>query len=400
MATKPIIPMKLYHILLTLTLAASALTAQAQTDNVTRSKSAATTAKPAPKPSAKSPTRTTAKPDSKPAGKTPTAESTGLNFTVTGPNTCAVDECPEETGGNIIIPKAVIINGKVYNVTEIGKSAFSDCAELKSVEIPSSVTTIGQEAFSLCSKLVYINIPASVTEIGGRAFSHCESLRSITLPQGLQTIHDALFSCCKELTSIEIPSSVTEIEGSPFSGSGITTLNIPASVTKMCTEGHEVMFFGVNLATINVDKDNPQYCSIDGVLFDKSMTRLILYPCNKPGSSYIVRDGVNTIGPSAFMNSNLISINLPNSVINIGALGLDCKNLKSVNIPSGVTFIGDGALVGCKNISSINCLATYPPTLGNNVSIPNAITIHVPRGSGDAYRNAEFWSKHTIVDDL
>ena len=72
--------------------------------------------------------------------------------------------------GSVVIPSVVIYNGKNYNVTSIGYSAFSGYSDLTSVTIPESVTSIGDWAFSACSSLTEITISESVTSIGRSAF--------------------------------------------------------------------------------------------------------------------------------------------------------------------------------------------------------------------------------------
>ena len=67
----------------------------------------------------------------------------------------------KEYKGNIVIPERVIN----YEVTGIGKNAFSNCKELTSVTLPTTVTTIEEDAFSGCSGLSSINIPDGVTSI-------------------------------------------------------------------------------------------------------------------------------------------------------------------------------------------------------------------------------------------
>lgn len=55
--------------------------------------------------------------------------------------------------GSIVIPSNVTYNGTEYSVTGIDRYAFSDCAGLTSITIPSSVTSIGEKAFSACDGL-------------------------------------------------------------------------------------------------------------------------------------------------------------------------------------------------------------------------------------------------------
>ena len=74
------------------------------------------------------------------------------------------------------IPASVTYSGKTYSVTSIGGYAFSDCAGLTSVTIPSSVTSIGERAFYRCYNLTSITIPSSVTSIGSQAFDETQYL--------------------------------------------------------------------------------------------------------------------------------------------------------------------------------------------------------------------------------
>ena len=65
--------------------------------------------------------------------------------------------------GDIIIPESITVNNVDYSVISIGAYAFSDCTDLKTIELPSSVTSIGDYAFDGCSGLTSIFIPASVS---------------------------------------------------------------------------------------------------------------------------------------------------------------------------------------------------------------------------------------------
>jgi len=44
-----------------------------------------------------------------------------------------------------------------------------------------------------------------------------------------------------------------------------------------------------------VNSNHPLYCSVDGVIFSKDKTELVLYPSNKEGAKYIVPNSVKTI---------------------------------------------------------------------------------------------------------
>ena len=113
--------------------------------------------------------------------------------------------------GHIIIPAKFIYKGLTYSVTSIGVSAFSNCTELTSIDIPDGVTEIWGYAFSNCSGLTSIDIPNSVTSIGDWAFSACIKLTSVEIPNSVTSIGNSTFNSCDGLTSVEIPNSVTSI---------------------------------------------------------------------------------------------------------------------------------------------------------------------------------------------
>ena len=119
--------------------------------------------------------------------------------------------------------------------------------------------------------------------------------------------------------------------------------------------GNRALSYCQSLTSINVDKDNSKYYSIDGNLFNKDKLILIQYALGKTEKSYIVPNGVTSIGAGAFEYcEHLTSIEIPNSVTSIGADAFGyCKNLTSIKIPTSVTSIGDYAFEYCKNLTSI-----------------------------------------------
>lgn len=186
-------------------------------------------------------------------------------------------------------------------VTKIGNDAFSGCKELTEVIIPSCVTEVGDWAFHECHNLVKAVIPNSITKISEGMFSGCHGLKSITIPNSVISIKRDAFSICTELRSITIPDSVTSIEFDAFGN---------------CDK----------LEKINVSKNNSSYSSINGVLFDKSKTELIAYPCGGE-KDYVIPDGVTNINDYAFEGCyDLMTITIPNSVIYIGWRAFDNFN--------------------------------------------------------------------------
>lgn len=120
--------------------------------------------------------------------------------------------------------------------------------------------------------------------------------------------------------------------------SSLKELQIPVTITRL-----EWCFYDcLNLEAINVDEANPEFCSIDGVLFSKDRKVLIAYP-NAHEKEYYVPDGVVEIGHFAFKTCrNVEIIHLPKSVLKIGHNAFyQCDNLKKVYLPDDIKEIGD-----------------------------------------------------------
>ena len=115
-------------------------------------------------------------------------------------------------------------------LTEIGKNALNSSRFMNSFNIPNTVEIINSGAFMDIEKVKSITMPNSVTTIGGSIFSECTELSSITLSENISEISSQMFYNCKALKNITIPASVKTIAREAFYYSGLTSLNVPATV--------------------------------------------------------------------------------------------------------------------------------------------------------------------------
>ena len=116
--------------------------------------------------------------------------------------------------GDIKIASYITVNKVEYSVTSIGKWAFYNCTDLKSVTIPNSVTSIGDYVLNCCDGIkntiivndlfVYLpktytghySIPENITKIIGGAFDDCSGLTSVTIPNSVTSIGSHAFRNC------------------------------------------------------------------------------------------------------------------------------------------------------------------------------------------------------------
>jgi hypothetical protein len=240
--------------------------------------------------------------------------------------------------------------GSVLVVYPSGKTGF--------YTIPNSVTSIGDGAFYGCTSLTSVTIPNSVTSIGGYTFYGCTGLTSVTIPNSVTSIWERAFYGCSGLTSVTIPNSVTSIWERAFYGcSGLTSVTIPNRVTSI---GYDAFSGCTGLKSVNVDANNPVYASVDGVLFNKNGSVLVVYPAGKTGF-YTIPNSVTIIGSYAFYGcTGLTSVTIPNSVTSIWERAFyGCTGLTSVTIPNRVTSIGGYTFYGCTGLTNV--------TIGNSV---------------------------------
>lgn len=264
-------------------------------------------------------------------------------------------------------------------ITSFGLT-YADCSagcnSLESITLPPSITKIKNGAFCACVALKSIEIPASVKTIEDEAFANCLSLQEITLQEGLEVIKNKAFSRCQSLSSISIPASVTSLED---------------NLWNECWSLHN--FY--------VDASNPNFKTIDGVLFSKDEKALISFPTGREGT-YNIPTGTETVGSYCFYTSKLENIVIPESVISFGenALGL-MDYLIEFTIPSTVKSIGQRLFHSCLNLKSVVLLdniSTIPEGMFenclslNNVKFPDELT-SIDKG---AFFNCGYLTEITI----
>ncbi|MBR5168627.1 MAG: leucine-rich repeat domain-containing protein [Salinivirgaceae bacterium] len=274
---------------------------------------------------------------------------------VTYPNTLggtyAYNEYTKPTG-SVAIPESVTYEGVNYSVTRIGKSAFRKCDYLTSINIPSTVTSIGYEAFKGCTNLSIVTISNSIIEIGIDEFSDCKKLNynkydkayylgndenpyialikvesteitSCDINDNCFVIGDNAFKDCSGLTSITIPNTVKRIGNLAFYNCcNLTSATIPSTISSVGTFAFQ-------------DCNNLDYNTYNNAYYlgNGDCSYVILIAAKRDDiESCIIHSNCRAVYSRAFFN---------------------CTNLKSVSIPNSVVEIGDDAFYNCGALEKV-----------------------------------------------
>jgi len=303
---------------------------------------------------------------------------------------------------------------------------WNDCYALNEIIVPDSVTSIGDGALDFMYSLNKIHIPVNCknmsdlnfesaasdlticcpstdsyaktyAEAKGIRFEQCNGQHSIPIPFGY-TVANGKTTITRYTGSdanVVIPSTiagypVTEIaDNTFFSNSSLKSIYIPESVTSI---GPYAFIYSNEITDMRVAPDNPNYCSVGGVIFNKAKTTLVSYPPKKPGTSYKIPDGVTVIEARAFEAAVLLTaIEIPESVRNIRHYAFTgCASLTTITIPEGVTAIGAQAFENCTSLVKL-VMPISVTSIGTNFSgsgfrddlFPSTplVSIHGYRGS-------------------
>lgn len=217
---------------------------------------------------------------------------------------------------------------------------YSDILELS---LPEGLTSISDEAFCWCRSLQSVTIPDSVTSIGSSAFGSCDAVKELTIGNQVKTIGEGAFHEC-QMSRLSIPASVSSIGVGAFSED-------------------------MSLTEIQVDPDNANYCSVDGMLLDKSQTNLLV--AEKDRTFFTIPSSVTSIDSEAFSGCDkLVSITIPDSVVKIGSYAfVGCQSLTNIDLPANLTAIEWAAFDYCISLS--------------NITIPSGVTVIEDRAFQD-----------------
>lgn len=220
-------------------------------------------------------------------------------------------------------------------VTEIGKYSFYKVQKLQMLQLPSSVQKVDESAFELIRSLKILQLNEGLKIIENRAF-YSTGINNIQLPQSVTKIGEYVFSQCSSLSNVEGFERLTNIPKGIFEGCPIKSFDFSNAVQIGIAAFRNTQLQEIDTLTEKLTK-------IDVSAFSQCK---VLKTVNIPNS-------VKEIGSSAFEGTAIEKIVIPNSVITLGwGAFSECKDLYDVELPNNQLSLKN-TFIGCVGLKSI-----------------------------------------------
>lgn len=249
------------------------------------------------------------------------------------------------------------------SVTTIGDASFYGCEYLVKInlyscannDVAGKLTSIGKFAFALCVRMTSMVDVSGLSEISDSAFANCSLLGELTLGEQLTSVGENAFVNCVSLTKVSLPSSVQTVSNYAFANSGITSLNIPTSLSSW---GKGVVKGCEKLSAITGGNNNYVVDSNNGTLIcDGTLLLYVTTQSNEQVDSFTLPQGVTSIAPYAFYgNKTIKSLDVSDGAPTLSSLEglLELQNLTVSDLDSANPYLAYwfGANTAQKNGSS------------------------------------------------
>lgn len=193
--------------------------------------------------------------------------------------------------------------------------------------------------------------------INGQAFAGCTNLDTLALYDD----NGALIPSASATGEINFPVTLTNTSGSSIDSSGkenfVKTKTKAVNLDANLKQVSESCFDGVStLTSVTFNR----YPTLNAEGYDSSMKTIQKYAFRKTGITSIdIPNSVTAIYASAFNGcKNLVSVHLPENPA-VESMSIEnglfngCSSLTTINIPSNVTKISSNAFKGCSSLTEI-----------------------------------------------
>lgn len=280
----------------------------------------------------------------------------GITFMITDSekHECQAVDYDKLSGGDVVIPATVAINGTDYTVTSIAAKTFYKCEYITSLTIPATVREIGEDFNSYTMRLERITV-----EAGSQYYKDIDGI--------LYTADGTTLLNCPihRFDPVAVPDGVRTIAERAFMNSHITSVVLPITLNEI---------------------------GYGAFIWCKHLTKVTI-----PSS-------VTTIGRSVFLGCHSLKYARIESEVVGKYMFADCYWLSTIILAPKVSKVGKWAFpTHYQSYTTIYALGTTPPQCEGELSDVTGdiatYTLKVPYGSKDAYANDAVWGKIPTIEN-
>lgn len=246
----------------------------------------------------------------------------------------------------LTIPSTVNVNGKYYDVYDIGDGSNPIATNLKILRISEGIQVINAYAFYECSGLYEIYFPQSLTSIGARAFEKCKDLELVHILSNMNIANNAFYECDNVIFDAKDTDSPKVAAFAERNGINIISYS----------DSNFYTYNNILIKYIGASASVPDFSTLDGKIID-------------------------TVSRNAFRGSNIMQVTIPDSVTTIKDYAFaDCKYLKTIELKETIKTLGDNVFSGCDALvilgekGTYNSANEYIPTTAEAYAIRNSIS--------------------------
>lgn len=247
-------------------------------------------------------------------------------------------------------------------LVSIGDSAYYG-TNISSINIPANVKKIGDYCFAKCVKLNTLSVSEGIEVLPTGFIDGATALKKCYLPLSVKVIGENAFRSTVKLENFALMNGLTTLGAGSLSGIALSEIVLPPSVTSVGANA----FAGCT--------------ALQSVILGNKVTKINAGMCANVRllNTVVIPEGVTEAGDTAFAN---------------------CPMLTNVSLPSTFGRGGAGMLKGI-NISSLNVMASTPPTFGGTTPFPvelySSCTLLVPASAIDLYKEADIWKNFNTI---
>lgn len=280
----------------------------------------------------------------------------------------------------------VMENDALYTADKKTMIYCSIKGEATKFEVPEGVVVICKHTFFLCDRFTKITLPTTLEKMENNPFSGCSKLelvnksntyyikddviynrfktsvvgtlnkiksKRLELLEGIKTINRNSFWNCKGIEIIVFPESLNDIGYNPF----------------------------VGCSNIHFESKTQYYQVVDGVLYNKDMSKIVCCPAWKAVGAIHIPESVITLERGAFSGCEAMTeIYLYNVNIVNKSCFTNCTNLKKLYCSDLVTYVGEWAFAYCESLEEVS---VHKGTIIDNNAFLNCPAKLVVRGASN-----------------